>query len=242
MAECHDAMAPYLVPGYDWLQTEALEFTGALRDDSPLVLDLAGGSGLFLEKLLSSNETARAVWLDSSEAFLAVARKKLDRFGDRVTFVASRLEDNWKALLNEAPSHIFSMCAIHHLTHDEKRQVYQQAFDALVSGGWFCNIDEAIPRSESTYLRAMDFWVQHVYSNQESVPERLWSLRDEWMAHFEKWKIRNVDQHDQPKEKGDDLHAPISDQLEWLEAAGFQEVDTHVKYHLWSIMGGRKTV
>ena len=241
MAECHNAMAPYLVPGYDWLQKEALRFTGVLEQDSPLVLDLAGGSGIFLEKLLSSNDTARAIWLDSSEAFREVAQQRLHRFGDRVEFIISRLEDDWGGSLSSSLNCVFSMCAIHHLTHGEKRDVYRQSFEVLADGGWFCNIDEAIPRSEKTYLNAMDFWVQHVHEAKDNIPQDLWPLRDEWLSHFDKWKIRNVDQYDRPKEKGDDIHAPITDQLDWLEEAGLNEVDIYVKYHLWAIMAGRKT-
>jgi trans-aconitate 2-methyltransferase len=61
-----------------------------LRGDET-VLDAGCGTGRVTELLLERLPRGRVIALDASEAMLADARGRLERFGDRVTFVASDL-------------------------------------------------------------------------------------------------------------------------------------------------------
>lgn len=63
---------------------------------------------------------------------------------------------------------------------------------------------------------------------------------ERWQGHFSRWKARNIEQFDEPKHKGDDLHKPFLTQLTWLQEIGFTGVDLFAKYHLWCLIGGKK--
>src|ERR1051326_8785233 len=56
------------------------------------VVDLGAGHAPYLELYLRSFPEARGTWVDSSEAMEDLARKRLGRLGDRVTFVVGDLE------------------------------------------------------------------------------------------------------------------------------------------------------
>ena len=104
-----------------FLQIIGSAISGLESAEKPIVVDLGGGSGRFLEKLLSLNPNAMTIWVDSSEKFLSVAKKRLAAFGDRVTFISSPLEERWDEKIEHPVDGVFSMSAIHHLESIKKR-------------------------------------------------------------------------------------------------------------------------
>ena len=240
MADVYDQMAPSLVPGYDFLQDELLRFLRVDSWEKPVIVDLGAGSGRLLEKVLEANPTARCCWIDYSEDFLRVAKKRLHRFHDRVDFIIGRMEDDWESSLIGSPDLIISMSAIHHLTSIEKQSLYGKCFKMLSGGGWFANVDEMQTIEPSAYLTSLQLWVDHVSQYRSRVPEADIDAYEEWAAHFENWKKRNVENADKPKKKGDDLHDLFPDQIAWLRTVGFQRADVIIKYYLWCVLVGQK--
>ena len=57
---------------------------------------------------------------------------------------------------------------------------------------------------------------------------------------FDNWKVRNLDNIDVPKTKGDDIHETFTEQINWLNEIGYVNVDLFIKYHLWCLIGGQK--
>ena len=239
MAEIYDRMCQTLVPKYDFLQEEMLD-TVKLSNPAPVVVDLGGGSGILLEKVLARYPQARCVWIDFSEDFLAVAKQRLAHFDGRVAYIVSPLEATWESQLEGKADLVMSMSAIHHLTSEEKQQLYQRIFDVLKPGGWFFNIDEMKTVYHDAYVTNMHRWVNYVEQARESVATEELPYYEKWKGHFDNWKIRNVDNVDVPKVKGDDIHQNFVVQLTWLKESGFVNVDVYVKYHLWCIIGGQK--
>ena len=240
MAEDYDQMAPFLVPMYEFMQQEMIRLVDLASLPRPRVIDLGAGSGRLLEKVLTLCPEASCTWVDSSEAFQATARRRLARFGDRVTYVLSPMEGDWAGRVSSPADVIFSMSAIHHLEHDEKNAVYARSFDLLAEGGWFVNTDEMKGCDVDAYRGSLNVWVRHVDEQGPRVPPELQGYARQWIGHFEGWKRRNVEQFDRPKTKGDDLHEPFVDQVSWLKDIGYANADVFVKYHLWCMVGGRK--
>jgi ubiquinone/menaquinone biosynthesis C-methylase UbiE len=240
MAADYDLMVPHLLPQYGFLQEEMIRQTGLAHLSHPRIVDLGAGSGLFIEKLLDRNPDAACWWVDSSAAFLEVARRRLERFGDRVRFMLCPFEEPWEKELGDPADCIFSMSAIHHLEHDEKRSLYRRCFEALGDGGWFVNTDEMKTLYDDAYLASLHHWVLHVDTSGGSIPAELQEQYRRWNAHFDRWKHRNIDRIDEPRSKGDDLHEGFVEQVRWLKEIGFVEVDVFVKYRLWCSIGGRK--
>jgi tRNA (cmo5U34)-methyltransferase len=240
MAQAYDAMAPHMVPQYDFLQREALAIPGFGADARIAVADLGAGSGRFLEKLLASHPNAMCYWVDYSGDFLAVAKERLAAYGRRVEFLLMRLEDRWEDAIPEKLDAVFSMPAIHHLESAEKKALYGRCYEKLKPSGWLVNADEMRTVHADAYMKNMAFWWEHYLKTREGAKELDARLVAQWGEHFERWKQRNIDGFGQVKTKGDDLHEEFLTQMDWLAKIGFTHVDVYVKYRLWCVIGGQK--
>jgi tRNA (cmo5U34)-methyltransferase len=240
MAETYDKMARKLVPQYDFMQNEIIEFLGIKNQENPVIVDLGAGSGILIEKILQSNPTAKCYWVDYSEDFLNVAKNKLFRYGKQVEFIPASLDDRWDTYLNDRPDIVSSMSAIHHLLNEDKKALYARCFDILADGGWFINIDEMKTLYEDSYLRSLHYWLKYVNDSEATISETDAHYYNKWKYHFDNWKTRNIDNMGEPKAKGDDLHEVFTLQMKWLKEIGFVNVDVFIKYHLWCAIGGQK--
>ena len=253
MAEAYDRVCRIMVPIYDLFQEQALRIANleagadsAMRDGAPsgpypVIVDLGAGSGIFLERALARHPNARAYWVDYSTDFGRVARRRLERFGHQVSYVQARLEEDWESQVSESPYLIFSMSAIHHLTTEKKRALYARCWGLLAPGGWFLNADEMRTLDREAYRNSLHHWLTHVESCEQDIPPADRESYAHFCAHFENWRRRNIEGFDRPKAKGDDLHEGFLEQVSWLGEAGFDGADLFVKYHLWCLIGGRKT-
>ena len=240
MAETYDEMAQILVPEYDFLQSEALRIVDFETDKTFTAVDLGAGSGILIEKILNHFPGANCIWVDYSDDFLRIAEKRLSKYGNRVKFVLSVIEDNWEDKIDCRPDLITSMSAIHHLETEEKKKLYNKCYDVLNTEGWFFNIDEMKTISDAAYKNSLVRWVNFVLQQEKSIPAGKAGYYRKFRSHFDNWKIRNIDNIEIPKQKGDDLHEAFIDQVKWLLDAGFKNADVFLKYHLWSVIGGQK--
>jgi tRNA (cmo5U34)-methyltransferase len=102
------------------------------------ILDLGTGDGRLLGLVKLDHPEAAAVAIDFSPAMLEAARK---RFGgdSSVTVVAHNLDHPLPELGNFDA--VVSSFAIHHLTHERKRELYAEVYRVLNPGGVFCNLE-----------------------------------------------------------------------------------------------------
>jgi tRNA (cmo5U34)-methyltransferase len=108
--------------------------------DAKRVLDLGTGDGRLLSLVLESNpQIEEGIALDFSEPMLVKAQS---RFQDdkRVRIVKHDFSQPLPDDLGCFDA-IVSSLAIHHLTHERKRQLYSEIFSHLNSGGVFCNLE-----------------------------------------------------------------------------------------------------
>ncbi|WP_425614419.1 trans-aconitate 2-methyltransferase [Anatilimnocola sp. NA78] len=237
-AEGYDAAAPQIHPYYLQVQEGivGLLVELAAQSKSPLhVVDLGGGSGRLLEKTLNSIPTATATIVDQSEAFLAIAERRLSPFAGRVSFVVSRLQEDWPNKLAAQPAAIVSSSAIHHLDPGEKQALYQKIASVLGPGGLFLNGDEVRPEDEAEYKATMERWADFMRAGMTSgaIPAGFHPAAHGWID-------RNVVRFGEPKKSGDDCHETAAVQLGYFLAAGFTQADVPWQRELWSILRGVK--
>lgn len=120
------------------------------------VLDLGSGDGRLLALVLNARPGAEGVAVDFSPHMLEQLGA---RFGANpsVRIVAHDLDRALPAL--GTFDAVVSSFAIHHLTHERKRALYQEIWAALEPGGVFCNLEHVQPasaRAHAKFLEAMN--------------------------------------------------------------------------------------
>jgi tRNA (cmo5U34)-methyltransferase len=122
-------------------------------------------------------------------------------------------------LAPEAFDLVVSSISIHHLDDPAKRSLFRTIYKALVPNGVFVYSDQFAGASEEIYRKHIEEW-REAAIQQGTTPEE-W---DSWMKH--------QNQHDH--------HAPLSDQMSWLNGCGFKTVDCSWRYLLWSVVYAAK--
>ena len=230
----YDAAAERIHPQYLEIQDAILEhLPQKLLDDGGMVVDLGGGSGRLVERILDRWPRASAIVLDQSEPFLAIAERRLARFGSRATCVLARLQDNWAPLLPGRAAAIVSMSAIHHLEPTEKRTLYCQCAESLAPGGVLMNGDEVRDEDEQRYRTELETWAAHMRRGLADG-----SIGEIFRPAAEKWIERNVTRFGEPKKSGDDCHETIAVQLGYLKESGFSNADCPWHKAMWAVIRG----
>lgn len=175
------------------------------------ILELGAGTGnltvLLAERYADASITAVDVSADSLDA----CRTRLR--GDQLTFHKKDFRHlNYAA---ESFDLIASSIAVHHLTADEKRELFGRIHRWLKPGGVFAYCDQHAGATEELYQRHMQNW-QRV-SRQAGSTDKEWEM---WMQHQR--------QHDH--------HDSLGDQMQWLSEAGFGVVDCPWRYLLWTVL------
>ncbi len=104
------------------------------------VLDLGTGDGRLLKMLRMDRPDLKGVGLDISPAMLKAAQ---DNFvGDKSVKIIEH-DLNEPLLRSEFGTFdiVITSLTLHHLTHERKRSIYEEAFYLLERGGVFCNLE-----------------------------------------------------------------------------------------------------
>lgn len=229
----YDAVAEHIHPYYIEIQDVILDALPFDCGDAFTLVDAGGGSGRLIERVLDRFPRARGLIVDQSEAFLAIAERRLRRFGSRAVCHCMRLQNDWPAVVDGDIQAIISMSAIHHLDAKEKREFYHRAGDSLSGGGIFINGDEVRPAHDSAYLSQLRVWADHM---RRLIADGL--VPDSMHETLNGWIDRNVHCFGARKQSGDDCHETVDVQLKYLTGAGFTRCELLWQQNLWSVFRG----
>jgi tRNA (cmo5U34)-methyltransferase len=214
-AENYDRSRRQLIPCFDDFYRIAVEQSPFPADAAIDVLDLGAGTGLLTSFFATAYPHARFTLVDGAPEMLAKARA---RFGDdaRMRYVVA---DYAASPIDGMYDLIVSCLSIHHLQHADKRALFARALSALKPGGAFINADEvsgATPATDAHNLEAWQEAARRLGASQEDL--------DASRARMEAF----------------DILATLPDQLDWLEDAGFRDVDCAYKNYMFAVYSGRK--
>jgi tRNA (cmo5U34)-methyltransferase len=208
----YDAERRRLIPPYEAFYGAAVGALGLAGRPLRRVLDLGAGTGLLARAVRAAHPGVQLTLLDGSAGMLEQARTAL---GDDATYVAGDLA----AALPPGPwDAIVSALAIHHLEDDAKRDLFARAHDALADGAIFIDAEQVSgpsPLFDDAYAR----WHEHAAA-------ALGATAEQWAAARERM--------------GADRLATVEDQLAWLRAAGFADVDCLFKQHGFAVLVARR--
>jgi tRNA (cmo5U34)-methyltransferase len=181
-------------------------------------LDLGCGDGTLAHELMKEFPNFSVMLIDGSEDMLKKAKEGLH--GKRVEFLNASFQEiiGGKHDLPEF-DFIFSSLAIHHLTYEEKEDLYAYIRDSLKAGGYFVNIDAVLPPSEELEEWYLDVWRE--WADKTGSEERL-----DPVAMY--------------KENQDNKPDTLQSQLDMLSRLGFKSVDCYYKNGIFAIFGGGK--
>lgn len=117
------------------------------------VLDLGSGDGRLLGFVLAKFPNADAVALDFSPAMLNRLRQRFA--GNNKVSVVEHNMDAPLPGIGEFDA-VVSSFAIHHCTHERKRELYQEIFRLLAPGGVFCNLEHVASPTQKLHVDFLD--------------------------------------------------------------------------------------
>jgi SAM-dependent methyltransferase len=132
------------------------------------VLDLGCGSARHMAQALHGASIRRYVGLDLSDAALAQAGKNLAPLGCQAEL---RQADLLQGLQNEAETFdlVFSSYASHHLSTNDKQNLFQHIFDRLHDDGIFLLVDMAREEEQDT-ATCLDHYCNWIDSEWTALP------------------------------------------------------------------------
>lgn len=215
----YDQLRRKFIPCFDDFYGVALALLprpSVCGDDRPLrLLDLGAGTGLLSAMALEEIPPARATLVDLAPQMLAQARARLAGLGGRVEII----EADYLESPLPGPFHaVMSALSIHHLEDPDKRRLFARVHDLLIPGGVFVNADQVLGATPAV---------------EEA--NHLWWLRQATLAGVSPAQMAQARQrmaYDRP--------ASLEDQLAWLRAAGFADVDCHYKNRGFAVYAGRR--
>jgi ubiquinone/menaquinone biosynthesis C-methylase UbiE len=211
------------IPGAEAQVDVMLKLIAAARAPQ-VVLDLGCGDGFLAEQVMLRYPQVRVVGVDGSADMLAAAQARLGPTANLIR--ADFVDPMWLRPLPECEFDVVvSGFAIHHTEDERKQELYREVFHLLRPEGVFVNIEHvasASPLGESlfdlTYAEHQTRWRQSD-GEKISIEEVAVELRTR-------------------PDKAANRLAPVEQQLAWLRAIGFVDVDCYWKWLELAVLAG----
>ncbi len=207
-----------------------LHLMGSTGRDVKKVLDIGAGDGCLSSVILGTYPEAEVVLADFSAPMLEAARKRFESSSSKVQIVKADVsERDWLVEVGGyAPFDVIvSSYAIHHLTNERKRALFDEVFEMLAPGGIFINIDRIASPSDWAGTAAHKYLID--------------SLRTHHEARGTEQVFKRVEQIiDTAHSEEVDLIAQVEVQCEWLRKLGFVDVDCYLKVFEHALFAGRR--
>jgi tRNA (cmo5U34)-methyltransferase len=214
-AEVFDGLIRTLIPYYDDMVNSLVLALPFHEKKVVKVLDLGCGTGNISKKVKERFPQAHITCVDLAENMVQIAKSKLVDYSD----IEFKLADFRDLNFQEEYDAVISSLALHHLQPEEQKSFYCKINDFLKKGGVFYNADNITGNSPHLNQIYIDRWVDFILKThtQEEV-ETVWL----------------------PKHREEDSPSPLRKHIQWMEEAGFCEVDVVWKYYYFGVYGGRK--
>jgi len=215
-AEKYDSGRQKLIPCFDDFYSIAVDLIVDAAPQGAIILDIGAGTGLLSRRVAARRRDLSFHLTDISLNMLEVA-KGLPGFSDRVAAFSKLSFGEIDQLVGPFPV-IMSSLAIHHLNSVEKEELFVKIYRLLVPGGLFVNADQALGATEGIEAVYRSNWLKTVRAKGSS-EEQLSAALDRMT---------------------EDRMDPLSDQMDWLAAAGFSAVNTWYQNYSFCVYSAKK--
>ncbi|EKQ52485.1 MAG: methylase involved in ubiquinone/menaquinone biosynthesis [Methanobacterium sp. Maddingley MBC34] len=214
-AKVFDELIKTLIPFYEDM-VKSLILALPFHDKEKIkVLDLGCGTGNISKEVKEHFPNAQITCVDMAENMIQIAKSKLAPYSDIEFKIADFRDLDFK----EGYDGVISSLALHHLQREEQKSFYCRIKEFLKEGGVFYNADNILGSSPHLNQVYMDKWVEFMLdSHSQEEIETIWL----------------------PRYREEDFPSPLRSHIQWLEEAGFQEVDVVWKCYMFGVYGGKK--
>lgn len=214
-AEVFDGLIRTLIPSYEDMVNSMILALPFHEKEKINVLDLGCGTGNISMAVKKRFPHAQITCVDLADNMIKMAKFKLSSYSD-IEFKTADFRD--LDFIKEYDA-VVSSLALHHLQPEEQPLFYRRIYGFLKEGGVFYNTDNILGSSSHLNHLYMDKWVNFMLkSHTQKEIDTLWL----------------------PKHREEDFPSPLRSHIQWLEDAGFEEVDVVCKYYMFGVYGGKK--
>lgn len=221
----------YFVPDREH-QIEVIVDLLQMGESPGKIIELCCGEGLLAEAVLKRYTGCQIKGYDGSPDMLRKAGVRLERFGDRFEGALFDLGgDDWRSVESQVQAVVTSL-AVHHLIGREKAKLFTDVYQMLAPGGAFIIADIIDPNHPSGQAVAAAAYDAVVFERSMAIDGNPDAYE---FFQREGWNIF----HELPPDDID-KPSPLFDQLRWLDAAGFVNIDVFWMQAGHTIFGGWK--
>ncbi len=205
-----------LIPHMRDLQDTVFRLLPASRvGEGYRVLDIGTASGLLIERLMDEWPEAVVDMVHEAEPNLNVARQRLQRYGDRISY---QFGDYTRMNFDGPYDAVISELEASFLENKSKRTLLSAAYAALRRGGRVISIVQV--RGATDYLEA------HYLA--------------EWNRMIDELGATEADRKTTVITSARNRTSTLAQQLEWMAGDGFENVDCFVKFWRFAVIAGDK--
>jgi tRNA (cmo5U34)-methyltransferase len=200
-----------------------LQVVNHFKPNPQKIMDLGCGNGFLGEVLLKSYPEASGVLIDHSEPMIENARIHMKDYIKRCQIIHGDFSQSIRKYAQTGSIDcIVSGYAIHHLPHEQKKELYKEIYDLLAPGGIFINMEHtasATPEIEKLHDELfIDHLSNHYKRDLKEVAQEYYSRPD----------------------KKDNILERVDIQISWLKEIGFKHSDCYFKWMELAVFGGVK--
>jgi tRNA (cmo5U34)-methyltransferase len=217
-AQAYDKTRRQFIPCFDEFYGTALRLIPYKESDSFHILDLGAGTGLMSQFIITSFPNARITLVDIADQMLEQAKLRFRAYGDQITYNISDFSSPQWRLLPDSYDVVISSLAIHHLTSEQKQNLFNRIYTILTPGGIFINADQALgetPEIENKY-------------------------KQDWWSRVKASGLSQADLDAAQNRITADKMDPLSKQLAWVGQAGFLHVNCWYSNFSFCVYSGQK--
>jgi tRNA (cmo5U34)-methyltransferase len=223
------------VPGRAEQTATLLHLIPAETDEIFTVVELASGEGVLAQAILEKFPQCHYIAFDGSKVMREQMGQRLSEFSSRLEIWPFDLtEKEWRTTLPRPLRCVLSSLSVHHLSDEGKRQLFRDMAAQLEPGGALLLADIIKPATQH---------IAELFAQQYDEIVRIQSLATRGdLSGYEQFQEAkwNYFIYDYGSPESYDQPSLLSDQLRWMQEAGFTTVDCFWMRAGHAVYGGYK--
>lgn len=167
----YDTVADSVVFKNNELHNELVKAISFDKNKELNILDLGCGTGHGMKLIANSFPKAKITGIDFSSSMIKKAKSNLLSFSDRINLLEIDFRD-YK--FDQKFDAIISAIAIHNITHEQKKKLFEKIFNSLNIGGLFLNADFYKHESRAIYNEAKMIYENFLRQNLSGDELKVW--------------------------------------------------------------------